>query len=454
MDPNFQSRYLEGGEKTADEAADPLAEPQAPPAPGVDEPTTAVEAAGPAEPAEDPLAYMHRPVAPQAVETASAMTEIVHVSPPPRQRPAAAAPPRAAPPHANAHPGQRAWPDGPATARPQPPAVMEPQQHWAPSPAGGSAHTSTFQPGSSLLRVEDAGEESKPPPEMGWRKGIYVGSGKLINLGAGPAELALRANIAAITANIPGNYTIAVLSVGGGVGKTRTTAALGTTYASYRTEPVIALDAHPTYGKLGRFIDPAATATVRDFMADDRITTYPMARSYTGKNKQGLEVLAGNQNVGNPLALSAEVFDAVIHRARRFYQLALIDCGPDIEHWVMRSVLARADALVVVGTMGYDGAAAAETTLDWLDARNSHDLLRRSAVVLNDLHGNADDEFVSTVEKSLGPRVGAVKTIPFDPHLRDARTLDATKLAKRTKLAYIDVAAWLAKGFSGAVGAR
>ena len=37
----------------------------------------------------------------------------------------------------------------------------------------------------------------------------------------------------------------------GGVGKTRVTAGLGTVYANYRTEPVISLDANPTYGNLG-----------------------------------------------------------------------------------------------------------------------------------------------------------------------------------------------------------
>ena len=94
------------------------------------------------------------------------------------------------------------------------------------------------------------------------------------------------------------------MSIKGGVGKTRTTAGVGTVYATYRTEPVIAMDANPTYGRLGRLVDATATASIRDFMADDQVATYPKARSYTGKNKQGLEVLAGNQNVANPLALS------------------------------------------------------------------------------------------------------------------------------------------------------
>ena len=442
MDPNFQSRYLESTDEPA-EAVDPLAEPHMPPTPTLGEPVGL-----------DPAPY--RP----EDQYTEVLPPVTAPGTPPRHAVADAAGPRTGP-QAAARPAQPAaasqWGARPAAAQPaavtRTPAVR-PQRDWTPSPAGGSARTSTFQPGSAVLRVEDVAQPRKMPPEMGWRKTVYVGSGKLVNLGAGPAELELRANIDAITANIPGNYTIAVVSMKGGVGKTRVTAGLGTVYANYRTEPVISLDANPTYGNLGRLVDPSATATVREFMSDDQVTTYPMARSYTGKNRQGLEVLPGNQNVANPMVLTDDLFNAVIARARQFYQLALIDCGPHIEHRVMRSVLSQADALVIVGTMGFDGAAAAETTLDWLDARNSHELLRRSVVVLNDVHDNADSEFLSTVEKSLAPRVGAVKTIPFDKHLRDSHTLDFTALQKRTRLAFIDLAAWLAKGFTGNVGVR
>ena len=63
-------------------------------------------------------------------------------------------------------------------------------------------------------------------------------------------------------------------------------------------------------------------------MADPEIIAYPKARSYTGKNPQGLEVLAGNQNMADPLFLSASMFTNTLARTRRFYQLALIDPGP------------------------------------------------------------------------------------------------------------------------------
>jgi MinD-like ATPase involved in chromosome partitioning or flagellar assembly len=318
---------------------------------------------------------------------------------------------------------------------------------WGPIPNAEHAPQSLADAGQHL-RVDDLVKSRKVPPEMGWRKTVYILTGHLMNLGAGPAERWLRDQITAIGANIPGNYQIGVISTTGGIGKTRTTAGIGTVFALYRSEPVLAIDANPTYGNLGRLIDPGATASIREFMADPEMVAYPKARSYTGKNPQGLEVLAGNQNMANPLFLSASMFTGALARTRRFYQLALIDCGPDIEHPLMEGVLSAVDALVIVGSMNFDGAAAAEQTIDWLATRNAHQLLRRSVVVLNDVYRCQNKKFVTMVRNSLGPRVGAIKIVPWDAHLRDGAVLDFDALRRPTQLAYIDLAAWLAQGFS------
>ena len=321
-------------------------------------------------------------------------------------------------------------------------------------PQGRESVPSAFAPSAAApahLRAEDVVRVRKIPPEMGWRKAVYVGSGHTINLGAGPAEQRLRDEIALIRGNIPGNYQIGVLCARGGVGKTRTAAGLGTAYARHRKEPVIAIDANPTYGGLGRLIDPTASASIREFLADASVVSYPRARHYTGQNKQGLEVLGANQNVANPLHLSPQLFAAVLARTRRFYQLAIIDCGPEIEHPVMEAILKSVDALVIVGTMNYDGAIAAETTINWLAARSDlQDLLNRSALVLNDAYNSADKQLLTKVRETMGRRVGGVTTIPWDPHLRDGAELDFDALHNRTRLAYLELAAWLAQGFSSA----
>ncbi len=315
-------------------------------------------------------------------------------------------------------------------------------------PPSWDASGSHFSGVTSGLRAEDVVQPRKLPPEMGWRKAVYVSSGKTINLGAGPAEQRLRDHIDAIKTNIPGNYLIGVICVRGGVGKTRTTAGVGTAYATYRTEPVIAIDANPTYGSLGRVVDPTASASIREFLADASLQTYPMARHYTGKNKEGLEVLAANQNVANPLDLSPQAFGAVLNRVRRFYQLSIIDCGPEIEHPVMQAVLRSVDSLIIVGTMNFDGAAAAETTIKWLAARSEYQaLLRRSALVLNDVYNCRDKDFLAKVTETIGQAVGGTTMIPWDPHLRDSAQLDFPALRRSTQLAYIELAAWLSQGF-------
>lgn len=320
----------------------------------------------------------------------------------------------------------------------------DPAERWAPR---ADPRTGTPEPNRRHIQVDEVVKKRREPAEIGWRKGVYVSTAHLVNLGAGPAERKLRDWETRIASNIPGNYQIAAVSVKGGVGKTRVVAGVGSVFGKLRKEPVIAIDANPTYGGLGRLIDPQALTSVREFLAAEDLVEYPKARYYTGQNKQGLEVLAGNQNVANPLALEAQTFTDTITRTRRFYQLALVDCGTEIEHPVIPAVLSASDALMIVGSCNVDGGLAVETTIDWLAARNGHELLKRSVVVLNDVYRCANKNFITHVTETLGKRVHSVKTVPWDAHLRDAATLDFPALRRRTQLAFIELAAELAGGF-------
>ena len=197
----------------------------------------------------------------------------------------------------------------------------------------------------------------------------------------------------------------------------------------------------------GRFVDPKALTSIRDFLAaKDVVVDYPKARHFTGQNKQGLEVLAGNQNVANPMDLDATTFFDTVTLTRRFYQLALVDCGADVETEFFKAVLSVSDALMIIGSCTAEGGLAIETTVDWLSARNGHELLKRSVIVLNDTHDCANKTFISHITETVGPRVRSVKTIPWDPHLRDADTLDFPALHERTRLAFLELAAELAVG--------
>ena len=113
----------------------------------------------------------------------------------------------------------------------------------------------------------------KRPPQSGWRRLVYVLSGKLINPGESPADIRRRELIARINAPLLGCHKIALLSLKGGVGKTTMTATLGATFASLRGDRVVAVDANPDRGTLSQKIPlrdqrdgaaPAARRRARD----------------------------------------------------------------------------------------------------------------------------------------------------------------------------------------------
>ena len=62
--------------------------------------------------------------------------------------------------------------------------------------------------------------------------------------------------------------TIAVVSPKGGVGKTTMTALLGTLIAHVRRDLVLAIDANPDYGSLGRVLCPENVFYVDDIQYD------------------------------------------------------------------------------------------------------------------------------------------------------------------------------------------
>jgi hypothetical protein len=195
-----------------------------------------------------------------------------------------------------------------------------PARHWQPS-ADASVDVNYH------IRTDHLVKPRRDRPEFGWRKAIYAATFQTVNLGPSAFQRRLTAQKTLIASDIAGTYQIPVISIKGGLGKTRTVAGVGTVFGQYRTEPVIAIDADPTYGTLGVVVDPSAPASLRDWLEDGQLHTYPMARRHTGKNRQGLEVLASNQDVTHPLSVDADMFTTALARAQQFYQLALIDCS-------------------------------------------------------------------------------------------------------------------------------
>jgi MinD-like ATPase involved in chromosome partitioning or flagellar assembly len=295
---------------------------------------------------------------------------------------------------------------------------------------------------STLLR------QVKPAPSEGWRRWLYRFSGQLINVGESPRVM--RYNDLTVQVNNPlrGCYRIAMLSLKGGVGKTTITATLGATFASIRGDRVVAVDANPDRGTLSQKVPLETPATVRHLLRDaEGIERYSDVRSYTSQGPSRLEVLASESDPAMSEAFSSDDYSQTLEILERFYGLVLTDCGTGLLHSAMTSVLAKADALVVVSSGSIDGARSASATLDWLDAHGHEDLVRNSIAVINAVRPRSGKVDMQKVVDHFSRRCRAVRLVPFDPHLEEGAEISLERLKRETREALIELAAVVADGF-------
>jgi MinD-like ATPase involved in chromosome partitioning or flagellar assembly len=298
---------------------------------------------------------------------------------------------------------------------------------------------------SALLR------QSKRPPTSGWRRLLYLASGKLINLGEGPREVHRNNLLGQVNRPMQGCYRIALLSLKGGVGKTTITATLGATFASIRGDRVVAVDANPDRGTLSQKVPLETPATVRHLLRDaEGIERYSDVRSYTSQGPSRLEVLASESDPAVSEAFSADDYTKTLEVLERFYSLVLTDCGTGLMHSAMSAVLAKADVLIVISSGSVDGARSASATLDWLDAHGHEDMVKNSIAVINAVRPRSGKVDMQKVVDHFSRRCRAVRLVPFDPHLEEGAEISLERLSRETREALIELAAAVADGFPGA----
>ncbi|WP_241249091.1 MinD/ParA family protein [Rhodococcus sp. X156] len=307
--------------------------------------------------------------------------------------------------------------------------------------------------GERTLTVEDLSAASllaqpRSVPRSGWRKAVYLASGRTVNLGPSAADLARAELVARINQPLQGCYKIAMLSLKGGVGKTTTTVTLGSTFASLRGDRVVAVDANPDRGTLSQKIPLETAATVRHLLRDaHRITRYSDVRAYTSQGPSRLEVLASDSDPAVSEAFSEEDYRRTVDLLEHFYNIVLTDCGTGLMHSAMKGVLDEADCLVLVSSTSIDGARSAAATLDWLDMHGYQDLVRRSVAVINAVRAGSGKVDVNKLVEHFAARCRAVHVLPFDPHLEEGAEVDLERLRLGTRAAMLDLAATIADDF-------
>ncbi len=337
------------------------------------------------------------------------------------------------------------------------PHPVDPRQPGYPAPGSQGAAQPPQQPrGDQRQQAQQQHDLSsarllrqlKRPPQSGWRRAVFVASGRTINPGESLADVRRRELIVRINQPLHGCYKIAMLSLKGGVGKTTTTTTLGSTFSSLRGDRVIAVDANPDRGTLSQKIPLETTATVRHLLRDaNRIRRYSDIRSYTSQGPSRLEILASEQDPAVSEAFSEEDYRRTVDLLERFYNIVLTDCGTGLMHSAMKGVLDLADSLVIVSSGSIDGARSASATLDWLDAHGYHELVGRSVAVINSVRPASGKVDLERVSAHFASRCRAVCRMPFDEHLEEGAEIELDRLGTDARLAALELGATVADGF-------
>jgi MinD-like ATPase involved in chromosome partitioning or flagellar assembly len=317
------------------------------------------------------------------------------------------------------------------------------------------APTTANQSGTPAVATE---RPSDPRPDYrggrysgGWREKLRAASGGLITFGASKTDQQLSMLVQRARTPIHGDFRLAVMSVKGGVGKTTTTVGLGSAFASLRGDRVIAVDANPDFGTLARRIPEQSTATVRTLLADENLCRYTDVRRHTNQAASRLEVIASERNPAMSESFDANDYRQVIAILQSYYNIIITDCGTGVVNSAMEGVLEMADAIIVVTTPAVDGAQSAAATLDWLEAHGYQRLVRESVVVISAARpGGAAIDVNALTDHFLG-RVRAVQVIPYDDHLATGSYIDLDQMDRRTRTAFLELAATVADSF-GPIG--
>jgi len=381
--------------------------------------------------------------------------------------------PNAQPPQAGygyPQPGQQQPPQAQQPGQQPPPGYGYPQPGQpgpaGPPPQGGQPPTGDPGAMAGQMPGEDARRQSQGGNPLGYTAAVELSSDRLVNnrrkprsqnpalggkfkFGAKKEEAERQRKLDLIRTPVLSCYRIAVISLKGGVGKTTTTTALGSTLATERQDKVIAIDANPDAGTLGRRVRRETGATIRDLVsAIPYVNSYMDVRRFTSQAASGLEILANDVDPAVSTTFNDENYRSVIDVLGKQYPIILTDSGTGLLYSAMRGVLDLADQLVVISTPSVDGASSASTTLDWLSAHGYGDLVQRSITVISGVRETGKMIKVEDIVSHFQTRCRGVVTIPFDEHLSAGAELDLDMMRPKTREAYFNLSALIAEDFA------
>ncbi|MFE2928178.1 MinD/ParA family ATP-binding protein [Streptomyces goshikiensis] len=224
---------------------------------------------------------------------------------------------------------------------------------------------------------------------------------------------------------------IAVTSIRGGAGKSTVAALLGTTYAHYRQDPVLLVEADPALGSLPIRL---GAETLRWTTGDvaDIIEPHMSLLDITGylvQLRDNAWLLPGSQGQIGAM-LDTRSYERAMVALRRYFGVTVVDCET-LPAEVARVALTASQARVLTTPATLDGIASTYAVLQWMQGLPPH-VIGGTVVVLVEQAPRPGIDLAEAA-RTLQATGTSVHVLPYDRHLAADGPIRTELLAHSTR---------------------
>ncbi|MEU2023077.1 MinD/ParA family protein [Streptomyces sp. NPDC016469] len=333
-------------------------------------------------------------------------------------------------------------------ARPEPAAPAAPAREatHAPAPAGPAAGAWPGTPAppptpDSLPVLDQAMAAVARRPVRGEAAVVRAARAvrRIVSGSAAREVAALTRTAEVLQQPVTTGRQIAVTSIRGGAGKTTVTALLGTTYAHYRQDPVLLVEADPALGslplRLGAETLRWTTADLADIAAPQM--SLLDVTGYLVQLPDNAWLLPGSQGRIGAM-VDTVTYERVMVALRRYFGVTVVDCET-LPAEVARVALSAAQARVLAAPATLDGVTSTYAVLQWLRALPRH-VIEGTVVALSVTTPRPGIDIDAAAER-LATTGARVHVLPYDRHLAAGGPLRTGLLARPARLAATRLAA-------------
>ncbi|MEV7833782.1 MinD/ParA family protein [Streptomyces subrutilus] len=354
-----------------------------------------------------------------------------HPAPPPAASPPAG--PRPAPSHTEASHTEAPHPAAPPA--PRPPQSRAP----GPGPAAAGARAPRTPDSRPAVDPSLAGASRKPRSGEPLAARAARAVWRIVSSSVAREVADLSRIAEALQQPVTTGRQIAVTSIRGGAGKSTVAALLGTTYAHYRQDPVLFVEADPALGSLPIRLGAESLRWTTGDVAD--IVQPQMSlldvTGYLVQLRDNAWLLPGSQGqIGAMLDFRA--YERAMVALRRYFGVTVVDCET-LPAEVARVALTASQACVLTTPATLDGIASTHAVLQWMRGLPPH-VIGGTVVVLTEQapHSGIDTGEAVRTLRSTGT---SVHVLPYDRHLADGGPIRTDLLARATRTAATRIAA-------------